>query len=110
MKNYKTWFVTDEHDVDDTLQPGKLKIEFSQASGNYIGLTPKTYMCLDLNGAKKAGQKGIPRTAQIHFQQFSESLYDNKQFSCETHSLQTKVFFFFYLFLIIFLETKNVTG
>ena len=48
---------------------------------------------MDLHGAKKMGQKGIPRTQQIRFDQFLDSLYDNKQFSCETHSLQAKVNF-----------------
>ena len=91
MQNYKSWFVTDETNIDDTLQPGKLKIEFNQASGDYIGLTPKTYMCLDSHGEKKVGQKGIPRSQQIKFDQFLDALYENKQFSCETHSLLAKV-------------------
>ena len=91
MKNYKTWFVTDEHDINDTLKPGKLKIEYNQGSGDYIALTPKTYICVDSHGDKKCGQKGIPKTQEIRKDQFLDALYGNENFFCETQSLLPKV-------------------
>ena len=46
---------------------------------------------MDSQARKKMGQKGIPHSKQIQFEQFLDALYENKQFSCETHSLMTKV-------------------
>ena len=85
----------DENSVDDTLCPGKLKVEFEHSSGDYVALAPKTYCCLDTDsGAIKKGQKGIPRHKKIEMNQFLEALYDEKQFSSESQSLLVKVFFF----------------
>ena len=46
---------------------------------------------MDSQARKKMGQKGIPHSQQIQFEQFLDALYENKQFLCETHSLMTKV-------------------
>ena len=110
QKNYKKWFVTDENDVNDTLCPGLLKIEYHQGSGDYIGLTPKTYICLDYKGEKKCGQKGIPKSQQIQKDQFLQALYDNDDFTCETQSLLPKVSLITNYDYKLFLETKNVAS
>ena len=98
MASFKTWFVTDADSIDDTLYPGKLKIEYEQSSGDYVALAPKTYMCsdgsadaLERPGATKKGQKGIPRHEVIGMDKFLASLYENTKFSTQCQSLQLKV-------------------
>ena len=87
--------------MDDTLCPGKLKIEYEHATGNFVGLSPKTYMCLDTeSGAMKKGQKGIPRHEKIEMDQFLEALYSEKEFSSNSQSLLVKVLFFLLCFIM----------
>ena len=101
MASFKQWFVTDADSIDDTLFPGKLKIEYEQSSGDFVALAPKTYMCSDGGvdtegraGAIKKGQKGIPRHEVVEMRMFLASLYENTKFSSECQSLQLKVKFY----------------
>ena len=86
--------MTDANSIDDTLCPGRLKIEYEQNTGDYVALAPKTYMCSDGSGragATKKGQKGIPRHENIELDKFLSSLYENTRFSSQCQSLQLKV-------------------
>ena len=65
-------------------------VEYCQTSGNFIALSPKTYIAQDDHGQVKQSQKGVPNRTKSSFEDYIACLYKNKFVQVDTCQLLMK--------------------
>ena len=65
-------------------------VEYCQTSGDFIALSPKTYIAQDDQGYAKQSQKGVPSHTKSSLDEYFACLYDNKIVQVDTCQLMMK--------------------
>ena len=65
-------------------------VEFIQLSGNYVALSPKSYIAKDDQGNIKQSQKGVTSRSQSSMEEYLNCLYNNETVIVDTCQLLMK--------------------
>lgn len=65
-------------------------VEFIQTSGNFVALSPKSYIAQDDQGNIKQSQKGVVGRSQSSMEEYLDCLYNNKTVLVDTCQLLMK--------------------
>ena len=65
-------------------------VEFCQTSGDFVALSPKSYIAVDGQGKTKQSQKGVSSRTQSGLDQYLDCLYRNELITVETCQLIMK--------------------